>query len=104
MIGIPSKILAILSIGGKNLSTSSIGFRALENTSDYKVGFVVVTCVVSEKTQPTSVFNQTSIGTVSRATLGRLLRDEAERVWAFPSATMLYLAETETELTEPFKG
>ena len=35
-----------------------------------------------------SVFNQTNIGTVSRATLGRLLRDEAERVWAFPSAMM----------------
>ena len=35
-----------------------------------------------------SVFNQTNIGTVSRATLGRLLRDGVERVWAFPSATM----------------
>ena len=35
-----------------------------------------------------SVFNQTNIDTVSRATLGRLLRDGAERVWAFPSATM----------------
>ena len=35
-----------------------------------------------------SVFNQTNIGTVSRATLGRLLRDGAEHVWAFPSATM----------------
>ena len=35
-----------------------------------------------------SVFNQTNIGTVSRSTLGRLLRDGAERVWAFPSATM----------------
>ena len=35
-----------------------------------------------------SVFNQTNIGTVLRATLGRLLRDGAERVWAFPSATM----------------
>ena len=35
-----------------------------------------------------SVFNQTSIGTVSRATLGRLLRDGTEHVWAFPSATM----------------
>ena len=34
------------------------------------------------------VFNQTNIGTVSRATLGRLLRDGAERVRAFPSATM----------------
>ena len=35
-----------------------------------------------------SVSNQTNIGTVSRATSGRLLRDEAERVWAFPRATM----------------
>ena len=35
-----------------------------------------------------SVFSQTKIGTVSRATLGRLLRDAAERAWAFPSATM----------------
>ena len=35
-----------------------------------------------------SVFNQTNIGTVSRATLGSLLRDGAERVWAIPSATM----------------
>ena len=35
-----------------------------------------------------SVFNQTNIGTVSRATLGRLLRDGMERVRAFPSATM----------------
>ena len=35
-----------------------------------------------------SVFNQTNIGTVSRATLGRLLRDGAGRVWAFPSTTM----------------
>ena len=34
------------------------------------------------------VFNQTNIGTVSRATLGRLLRDGAERVWVFPSAMM----------------
>ena len=35
-----------------------------------------------------SAFNQANIGTVSRATLGRLLRDGAERIWAFPSATM----------------
>ena len=35
-----------------------------------------------------SVFNKANIGTVSRATLGRLLRNGAERVWAFPSATM----------------
>ena len=48
-----------------------------------------------------SVFNQTNIGTVSRATLGRLLRDGAERVWAFPSATMPSWAETETEQQHP---
>ena len=38
--------------------------------------------------QERSVFNQANIGTVSRATLGRLLRDGVKRVWAFPSATM----------------
>ena len=43
-----------------------------------------------------SVINQTNIGTVSRATLGRLLRDGAERVWAFPSTSMP--SETETEV------
>ena len=35
-----------------------------------------------------SVFNQVNLCTVSSAALGRLLRDGAERVWAFPSATM----------------
>ena len=35
-----------------------------------------------------SVFNQANIGTVSRATLGRLLRDWVEHVWAFPSTTI----------------
>ena len=40
-----------------------------------------------------SVFNQTNIGTVSRATSGRLLRDGAERVWAFPSTTILYYSK-----------
>ena len=44
-----------------------------------------------------SVFNQANIGTISRATLGRLLRDGAERIWAFPSATMPSWAETETQ-------
>ena len=44
-----------------------------------------------------SVFKQTNSGTVSMATLGRLLRDWAERVWAFPSATMPSWAETETD-------
>ena len=42
-----------------------------------------------------SVFNQTNIGTVSRATLGRLLGDGVERVWAFWSAIMPSWAETE---------
>ena len=45
-----------------------------------------------------SVFSQTNIGIVSRATLGRLLRDGAERVWALSSATMPSSAETDTEL------
>ena len=44
-----------------------------------------------------SVFNQTNTGTVSVANLGKMLRDRAERVWAFPSATMPSCAETKTE-------
>ena len=43
-----------------------------------------------------SVFNEANIGTVSRAALGRLLRDRAEHVWAF-WALQCHLAETETE-------
>ena len=35
-----------------------------------------------------SVFNLATIGAVSRATLGRLLGDGAERVWALPNPTM----------------
>ena len=35
-----------------------------------------------------SVFNQANVGTLSREALGRLLRDGAKCVWAFPSATM----------------
>ena len=34
------------------------------------------------------VIIQTDIGNVSRATLGRLLRDGVEHVWAFPSTVM----------------
>ena len=33
-----------------------------------------------------AIVNQTNIGTVSRATLGKLPRDGVERIWAFPSA------------------
>ena len=47
--------------------------------------------------QERSVFNQTNIGTVSRATLGRLQRDGAERMWALLSAMMPSWAETEIE-------
>ena len=35
-----------------------------------------------------SVFNQTNIGTVWRATLGRLLKNGTERAWSFLSATV----------------
>ena len=42
------------------------------------------------------MLKQINIGTVSRATLWRLLRDGAERVWAFPSATVPSRVETET--------
>ena len=44
-----------------------------------------------------SVFSQTNIDTVSRAILGRMLRDGVQRLWAFPSATMPSGAENETE-------
>ena len=33
-----------------------------------------------------AVVNQTDIGTISVSTLGRLLREGEERIWAFPSA------------------
>ena len=40
----------------------------------------------SLKGRERTVVNQTNIGTVSKATLGKLLRDEVERIRAFPSA------------------
>ena len=33
-----------------------------------------------------TIVNQTNIGTVSKATSGKLLRDGVERIWAFPIA------------------
>ena len=42
--------------------------------------------------QERSVFKHIIIGTVSRITLGRLLTDGAERVWAFPSAKIAILS------------
>ena len=40
----------------------------------------------SLKGRERAIVNKTNIGTVSKATLGKLLRDGVERVWAFPSA------------------
>ena len=42
----------------------------------------------SLKGRERAVFNQTNTGTVSKATLGKLLRDGVERIWVFPSAYM----------------
>ena len=39
----------------------------------------------SLKGRERAVFNQTNIGTVSKAILGKRLRDGMERIWAFPS-------------------
>ena len=39
-----------------------------------------------ERTRERAIVSQTNIGTVSKAMLGKLLRDWVERVWAFPSA------------------
>ena len=33
-----------------------------------------------------AIVSETNIGTVSKATLGKLLRDGVERIWAFTSA------------------
>ena len=38
----------------------------------------------------TAIVNQTNIGTVSKATLGKLLRDGVERIRAFPSTKIPY--------------
>ena len=40
----------------------------------------------SLKGRERAIVNQTNIGTVSRPTLGKLLRDGMERIWAFQSA------------------
>ena len=41
---------------------------------------------LEERDVARAIVNQTNIGTVSRATLGKLLRDGVEHTWAFPSA------------------
>ena len=40
----------------------------------------------SLKGRERAIFNTTNIGTVSKATFGKRLRDEVERTWAFPIA------------------
>ena len=40
----------------------------------------------SLKGRERAIVNQTNIGTVSKATSGKLPRDRVERIWAFPSA------------------
>ena len=40
----------------------------------------------SLKGRERAIANQTNIATVLKATLGKLLRDGVERIWAFPSA------------------
>ena len=42
----------------------------------------------SFKGRERAIVNQMNIGTVSKATLGKLLIDGVERIWAFPSAEM----------------
>ena len=56
-------------------------------------------CLKKSSQQKWSAFNQTNISTVSRAKLGRLLRDRAERLWAFSSTKIQSWGETETETT-----
>ena len=45
--------------------------------------FIAVT--VSLKGQERAIVSQMNIGTISKVTLGKLLRDGVERIWAFPS-------------------
>ena len=45
------------------------------------------------KGRETAVVSQTNIGTDSKSTLGKLLREGVERVWAFPSAWILCWTE-----------
>ena len=77
-----------------SLSDLSIQTADLTHLRQSLAGIPVVGCLLNV---PVGVTVSFFFGTVSRATLGRLLRDGAERAWAFPSATMPSWAETETE-------
>ena len=50
--------------------------------------------------QRSTMFTYTNIGTVSKAILGRLLREGVQHVWAFQSATKPSFAKTDTELKQ----
>ena len=47
----------------------------------------------SFKGRERAMVNQTNIETISKATLGTLLRDGMERIWAFPNAWIPCLTE-----------
>ena len=51
-------------------------------------------CCSADRSQEWFVFNLVNSCTVLSATLGRLLRDRAEHLWAFSSAMMLSWVET----------
>ena len=51
-----------------------------------EVYFTFQCFICSLKGRERAIISQTNIGTVSKGTLGKLLRDEMERMWAFPSA------------------
>ena len=76
----------------KQLASESRNFLNMDRTEHHSIDRLKERGVKKEsgrlstlQGRERSVFNQTNIGTVSRTTLGRLLRDGAERVWAFPS-------------------
>ena len=90
----------------QNIAISSRGDQRLEELSEAWTGQSITALIAwrergmekgSGRCWEPSEFNQTNIGTVSRATLGRLLGDGVESVWAFPSPVMPSWAENETE-------
>ena len=44
----------------------------------------------SWKGREKAIVDQTNIGTVSKVTLGKRLRDRVERIWVFPSADTIF--------------
>ena len=52
-----------------------------------------------------AIVSQTNVGTVSRATLGKLVKDGLERIWTFPSTylELNWTASNENLSLESFK-